>query len=59
MAADKNLNIKSKKLLTEEQEELLDLYVQRLDDYFEEMKAADAVQVEIETQHLKKILHKQ
>lgn len=43
-------------ILTGEQEELLDLYIQNLDGYYAEMKSSDAIQVEIETQHLKKIL---
>ncbi|WP_276496960.1 hypothetical protein [Pontibacter litorisediminis] len=58
MASEKGQKHAPKKLLTSEQEELLDLYVQKLDYFFEELKAADAIQVEIETQHLKKILHK-
>lgn len=58
MAAGKEKKHTSEKPLTQEQEELLELYLQRLDFYLEELKAADAVQVEIETQHLKKILHK-
>ncbi|PTX18294.1 hypothetical protein C8N40_10693 [Pontibacter mucosus] len=58
MAAEKDKKQSPDKLLTGEQEELLDLYLHKLDFYMEELKAADAVQVEIETQHLKKILHK-
>lgn len=58
MAAEKDKKQTPDKLLTVEQEELLDLYLHKLDFYMEELKAADAVQVEIETQHLKKILHK-
>lgn len=45
-------------ILTEEQDALLDLYLKRLDHLFDNMKAAEQVQVEIETQHLKKILTK-
>ena len=58
MAAEKDKKHASEKPLTGEQEELLELYLQKLDFYLEELKAADAIQVEIETQHLKKILHK-
>lgn len=47
-----------KHLLTQEQEAVLDLYLQKLDGFYEDLKASDAVQVEIETQHLKKILSK-
>lgn len=45
-------------LLTQEQQELLDLYLEKLDSYFEQLKASEKVQVEIETAHLKKILGK-
>lgn len=45
-----------KKLLTEEQEAILDLYVQKLDTIYEGLKESERIQVEIETQHLKKIL---
>ncbi|MCX2740720.1 hypothetical protein [Pontibacter anaerobius] len=58
MAADKELKNTGNHFLTQEQEALLDLYLQRLDTIFEEMKASEKVQVEIETQHLKKILHR-
>ncbi|PRY11302.1 hypothetical protein CLV24_11197 [Pontibacter ummariensis] len=45
-------------ILSQEQEALLDLYIQKLDDYFEGLKASEKVQVEVETLHLKKILTK-
>ncbi|WP_266205163.1 hypothetical protein [Pontibacter kalidii] len=57
MAAGKEQKQAPERLLTQEQEALLALYLQKLDSYFEELKASDAIQVEIETQHLKKILH--
>lgn len=44
--------------LNPEQEALLDLYIQNLDSYLAELKASEKIQVEIETQHLKKILTK-
>lgn len=44
--------------LTAEQQELLYLYLEKLDMYFEQLKASEKVQVEIETAHLKKILGK-
>ena len=44
-------------LLTAEQEELLDKYLQNLDSLFENMKTSEKIQVEIETLHLKRILH--
>lgn len=44
-------------LLTAEQEEILDKYLQNLDSLFENMKTSEKIQVEIETLHLKRILH--
>jgi len=35
---------------------LLELYLQKLNTYLEGLQEAEKVQVEIETQHLKKIL---
>jgi len=45
-------------ILTQEQEAILALYVKRLDEIYDGLKAAEKVQVEIEMQHLKKILTK-
>lgn len=45
-------------ILTPEQEAILDMYLQHLDLYFEELKESEKIQVEIETQHLKRILSK-
>lgn len=56
MTGDKELHPPANSLLNQEQEALLDLYIQHLDDFFAEIKASDAIQVEIETLHLKKIL---
>ena len=56
MADDKAQHIAPQRILTPEQEALLYLYIQNLDRYMEELKASDAIQIEIETQHLKKIL---
>lgn len=56
--ANNNLQDNPNHLMSKEQEELLDLYIHHLDSFFEELKASDAVQVEIETLHLKKILTK-
>lgn len=47
---------KPHQLLTEEQEDVLDLYLNRLDNYLERMKDAEKTQVTIETLHLKKLL---
>lgn len=56
MATAKEQHKTSNSILTEEQEELLDLYIHNLDGYYMELQATDKIQVEIETQHLKKIL---
>lgn len=56
MADAKDLQNIPHSILTEEQEALLDLYIESLDRYREELKASEKIQVEIETQHLKKIL---
>jgi len=45
-------------ILTQEQETILELYLQRLDTFYEELKASEVMQAEIETLHLKKILTK-
>ncbi|MBD1395715.1 hypothetical protein H9Q13_00930 [Pontibacter sp. JH31] len=44
------------RILSSEQEAVLDLYIQHIDHIFEEMKLSEKLQVEIETQHLKRIL---
>ena len=56
MADTKDLHNASHSILTENQEDLLDLYIESLDRYREELKASEKIQVEIETRHLKKIL---
>ena len=56
MAADKNLKSTSDSILTVEQEELLDLYILNLHKFTEDLKASEKIQVEIETEHLKRIL---
>ena len=56
MTREKELSDTPQHILTPEQEELLELYRQNLDSFLEELKASDAIQVEIETQHLKRIL---
>lgn len=56
MADKKDLQNTSQSILTGEQEALLDLYIQSLDSFREELRASEKIQVEIETQHLKKIL---
>lgn len=45
-------------ILTAEQEAILDLYIQSLDNFFEEIKESEKTQVAIETLHLKRILSK-
>ena len=46
------------RVLTPEQEALLDLYIQKLDQFFEDVKTSEKIQVEIETLHLKRLLTK-
>jgi hypothetical protein len=43
--------------LTAEQEAILDKYLLQLEKYFENIKETERIQVEIETLHLKRILH--
>ena len=49
---------KTKKILSAEQEEILDLYLKNLDEFLDSAKESEKAQVEIETLHLKKILTK-
>ena len=46
----------TERILTPEQEDLLNLYIQKLDSYFEELKQTEKTEVAIETMHLKRIL---
>lgn len=55
--ADENVG-KDKHILTPEQEDILDLYIQNLDSYMESIKESERLQVQIETLHLKRILSK-
>jgi hypothetical protein len=45
-------------VLTVEQDVILDLYIQKLDAFFENLKESEKIQVEIETLHLKRIVTK-
>lgn len=47
-----------KNILTPEQEELLELYINSLDEYLEAIKDSERLQAKIETLHLKRILAK-
>jgi len=47
-----------KRILSPEQDALLDMYINSLDTYFEEIRNSEKVQVEVETLHLKRILSK-
>ncbi len=58
MAGNKEVKKNSLAVLTPGQEEVLDLYLQNLDDFYATIKEAEKVQVEIETLHLKRILTK-
>ncbi|CAN5151170.1 hypothetical protein BH23BAC1_BH23BAC1_41150 [soil metagenome] len=46
------------KVLTPEQDNILDSYIHHIDNFFEALKESEKVQVEIETLHLKRILTK-
>ncbi len=58
MGNDRNAPHTPQKVLTQEQEELLEVYITKLDNYFEELRQAEKTQVAIETQHLKRVLSK-
>ncbi|WP_162912063.1 hypothetical protein [Pontibacter actiniarum] len=58
MAEDKKERDANNQFLTEEQAAVLELYLQKLDHLYEELKASEKLQVEIETAHLKRILSK-
>lgn len=45
-------------ILTAEQDAILDMYLDRLDDYFKNIKEREKMEVEIETLHLKRLLTK-
>jgi hypothetical protein len=54
--AEKEKELTRQRILTPEQDALLDLYIKKLDEYFEEVKASEKIQVEIETLHLKRMI---
>ncbi len=56
MKTGKNIPVPPDSILTPEQDAILDLYIENLDHFFEEIKESEKTQVAIETQHLKRIL---
>ena len=58
MEADKQNGQALKSILSQEQDELLDLYLQRLDAFMEELKQSENTEITIETMHLKRILYR-
>ena len=58
MKEEEQANSAAAELLTQEQEEVLDLYIQQLDEFYGAIKESEKRQVEIETLHLKRILTK-
>jgi hypothetical protein len=56
METENNKQINQDSILSEEQEAILDLYIESLDNFFEEVKQSELTQVEIETLHLKRLL---
>ncbi len=49
-------DIASERLLTLEQQGILEQYIVALDNYYEALQASEKLQIEIETEHLKKVL---
>ena len=58
MGKEQKANQSAENIHTAEQEAMLDLYIQTLDDFSDALQAAEKMEVEIETQHLKTILTK-
>lgn len=58
MTEENNTHMPINSILTEEQDQILDMYIQHMDEYFESIKASEKMEVEIETLHLKRILSK-
>ena len=56
MAIDNSKPVNPDSVLSAEQEAILELYLENLDNFFEEVKQSEKTQVEIETLHLKRIL---
>ncbi len=57
MMADRGKqDIAPERLLTMEQEGILEQYIVALDNYYEALQASEKLQIEIETEHLKKVL---
>lgn len=58
MGEDKKKHESQHSILTAEQDAILDMYLDRLDDYFKNIKEREEMEVEIETLHLKRLLTK-
>ena len=58
MKEHKNQHPASRKILDEEQELVLDMYLKNLDEFLDTAKESEKAEIEIETLHLKKILTK-
>jgi hypothetical protein len=56
MAIDNSKPVNPDSVLSAEQEAILEIYLENLDNFFEEVKQSEKTQVEIETLHLKRIL---
>jgi hypothetical protein len=56
MKEDKPKQTPLHSILTEEQDALLDSYILKMESKYESLKLAEKIQVEIETEHLKRIL---
>jgi hypothetical protein len=56
MTLDNSKPVNPDSVLSAEQEAILEIYLENLDNFFEEVKQSEKTQVEIETLHLKRIL---
>lgn len=58
MREDKSENQTGITILSREQEAILDLYLENLDRFSAGLQAAERTEVEVETEHLKRLLTK-
>lgn len=58
MGEDKRENQAGLTILSREQEAILDFYLENLDSFSAALQAAERTEVEIETEHLKRLLTK-
>lgn len=56
MHEDKKASVQPESILTQEQDAILDMYLENLDNVIENIRKAEKIEVDIETLHLKRIL---